>query len=530
MVGIVVVSHSAELARGVVALAREMGGEDLAIEEAGGLEDGSIGTDAERVGAAIGRAMSDDGVLVLMDLGSALMSTEMAVELMEGDGRVVMSEAPLVEGAVAAAAAARGGASLDDVRAEAQDALRMKASQLGGDEVSDGDASAPDQTAPADAQARVPVVNAIGLHARPAALVVELAARFDADLRLAKAGAGGAPVSARSLTGLMTLAARKGDELVATAAGPEASDAVAALEELAAGGFGEGVADGAAPIAAPTAAAPTVPVRPPEPPEPAAPPEPGTTLTGIAASTGIALGPVRHLDRTAGPPPDRQSEGADAELARLERARTQAREAIEHDRDQVSGRGASSEAEIFGAHLALLDDDALLARTRELIASGATAERAWHDAAAQTAEQLRALDDPLLAGRAVDVEDVGARVVASLTGAGPAVPLEGVIVGDELTPRETAALDPERVKAIATARGTPTAHAAILARALELPGVVGLGPAVLAIPEGTPVLLDGDQGTVLVAPDQQVEADARERAAQAAAGRRAAGSTQASPR
>ena len=85
MVGIVVVSHSAELARGVVALAREMGGEDLALEEAGGLEDGSIGTDAERVRAAIERAMSDDGVLVLMDLGSALMSTEMAIELMEGE-------------------------------------------------------------------------------------------------------------------------------------------------------------------------------------------------------------------------------------------------------------------------------------------------------------------------------------------------------------------------------------------------------------------------------------------------------------
>ena len=127
-----------------------------------------------------------------------------------------------------------------------------------------------------------------------------------------------------------------------------------------------------------------------------------------------------------------------------------------------------------------------MARARELIASGAAAETAWHDAAAETAEQLRALDDPLLAGRAVDVEDVGARVVAALTGAGPALALEGVIVDDELTPRETAALDPQLVRAIATARGTPTAHAAILARALGLPGVVGLGPAVLAIPGGHP--------------------------------------------
>src|SRR6478672_2973253 len=142
-----------------------MGGDEVAIEPAGGLDDGSIGTDAERVRAAIERAMSADGVLVLMDLGSALMSTEMAIELMEGDGRVVMSEAPLVEGAVAAAAAARGGAPLEQVQAEAQGALQMKAAQLGGDEPA-ADAGGPTtdaELAPADAQARIPVLNAIGL-------------------------------------------------------------------------------------------------------------------------------------------------------------------------------------------------------------------------------------------------------------------------------------------------------------------------------------------------------------------------------
>src|SRR3977135_1469076 len=108
-----------------------MGGDEVVIEEAGGIEDGEIGTDVERVRVAIERAMSDDGVLVLMDLGSALMSAEMAVELMEGGGRGVLSEAPLVEGAVAAAAAARGGASLDEVRSEAARAFAAKQAQLG---------------------------------------------------------------------------------------------------------------------------------------------------------------------------------------------------------------------------------------------------------------------------------------------------------------------------------------------------------------------------------------------------------------
>ena len=135
-VGLVIVSHSARLAEGVVELAREMGGEEIAIEAAGGMAEpeGAMGTDAELVMAAIERAASPDGVLVLMDLGSALMSAEMAVEMSATEVRVVLADAPLVEGAVAAAAAARGGSSLEEVAAEARGALRAKVEQLGGEE------------------------------------------------------------------------------------------------------------------------------------------------------------------------------------------------------------------------------------------------------------------------------------------------------------------------------------------------------------------------------------------------------------
>src|SRR6185437_722143 len=327
VVGLVVVSHSAELARGVVELARQMGGEDVRVEEAGGMDDGSIGTDAARVQAAIERAMSDDGVLVLMDLGSALMSAEMAVELMEGDGRVGLSEAPLVEGAVAAAAAARGGASLDEVRAEAGRAFAMKQAQLGAEEATPPSAEVSTDQPEPDARATIPVLNEIGLHARPAALVVELAGRFEADLQLAKEGGAG-PVSARSLTGLMTLMARKDDRLLATASGPQAGEAVAALEELAAGGFGEGAVEV------------VVTSQPPAPEESASAPEPGGVLPGIAASAGIALGPARHLDHDPAALSLPDSQGAEVERGRLDEALAAAREAIAVDRDTVAGRGA----------------------------------------------------------------------------------------------------------------------------------------------------------------------------------------------
>ncbi len=507
MVGLVVVSHSEALAQGVVRLAREMGGADLAIEPAGGIEDSDpahpvLGTDAERVRAAIERAMSPDGVLVLMDLGSALMSAEFAVEMLEGAaGPVKLSAAPLVEGAVAAAAAASGGASLEEVAAEARNALAMKTGQIPDDAAAETDAD----VVTADVTAELEVRNAIGLHARPAARFVETARGFDAEVRVAKNG-GGQPVGARSLTNLVALGARFGDTLTVTAAGPDAEAAIDALRELALGGFGDGIA--AAP-SAPDGPAPGAAITP----EPVEPPAAGAVLTGIAASSGVAIGPAHRLGGLGEAPPDRQARGADDETRTLDDGIVAARRAIEHDREVVAGRAGASDAAIFDAHLALLQDEALLEPARAAIADGAAAERAFHDAVQQVAALYRGLDEPLLQERATDVLDVGRRVVFAITGSGTddGGGASGIVVADELTPADAAGLDPERVLAIATARGSTTAHAAILARALGLPAVVGLGAGVLGVTDGTALLLDGEAGTVVVDPPPDVVSDAEER-------------------
>ena len=112
--------------------------------------------------------------------------------------------------------------------------------------------------------------------------------------------------------------------------------------------------------------------------------------------------------------------------------------------------------------------------------------------------------------------DVGRRVVDAITGAegagdGGSASASGIVVADELTPADAAGLDPERVLAIATARGSTTAHAAILARALGLPAVVGLGSGVLQVADGTTLLLDGEAGTVMVDPPADMVSDAQER-------------------
>ena len=517
MVGIVIVSHSETLAQGVVSLAREMGGEKLVLEAAGGTSEPDVlGTDAERVREAIERAMSDDGVLVLMDLGSALMSAEFAVELLEDPpGRVLLSEAPLVEGAVAAAAAANGGASLDEVAAEARGALAMKSSQLG--VVGDEPAAAPDSPpAPvADDEASLLVRNAIGLHARPAARFVETVRGFDAEVFVAKAG-GGSPVKATSLTNVVALGARFGDTLLISASGAQAHEAVAALQGLADEGFGDGVAASPPPVRPvaplPSSSSVSVAARP-EPP-------PRGVLRGVAASAGVVGGPAHHLHGEFAPPPDRPA--GDRERERLVEAIEEAKRAIEQDRETVAARAGQAEAAIFDAHLVLLDDEALLEPAERAIESGATAERAFYDAAAEVAGRYRALDEPLLQERATDVLDVGRRVVSALSGEPDHGAHEGIVIAGELTPADAAALDPAVVTGIATAHGTATAHAAILARALGLPAVVGLGEAVLGIPEGTTVLVDGDEGTVHVDPPEDVLRDATERRERAEERRRAA--------
>src|SRR4029450_3108483 len=196
MVGLVLVSHSAELAEGTAVLAREMGGQDVAIATAGGLDaEGGIGTDAMRVVAAAHAVWSEDGVLVVMDLGSAVLSAEMGLDLLDPErrARVVLSDAPFVEGAVAAAVAAKLGRPLEEVEREARGGLAGKAAHLGSEvpllePIEGGPVATPDGP---EVRVTLDLDLPHGLHARPAARLVQTASAVGADVRVAK-GSGGA--------------------------------------------------------------------------------------------------------------------------------------------------------------------------------------------------------------------------------------------------------------------------------------------------------------------------------------------------
>lgn len=238
MIGIVVVSHSAMLAAGLKALADQLGS-PAKLLLAAGVDDSDhpIGTDAIAVMSAIEEADDGSGVLVLMDLGSALLSAETALELLppELSARVRLCPAPLVEGTLAAVVAAGSGLTLDEVAAEALGALGPKQAMLPGKAEPQDVEAAP---APDDGWLRCEVVvdNPHGLHVRPAARLVAALKPFAAELRLQKEEKEANP---RSLTRLTMLNVRQGDRLTLLARGEDAEAALACFQQLAAERFGD---------------------------------------------------------------------------------------------------------------------------------------------------------------------------------------------------------------------------------------------------------------------------------------------------
>ncbi|KTR94797.1 hypothetical protein NS220_07770 [Microbacterium testaceum] len=239
MIGLVAVSHSRALADAAVELALQMGGENPpTVRVAAGGPDGDLGTDAVAIAAAIESADSGDGVLVLMDLGSAILSAETAREFVAEPGRVRLSPAPFVEGLVAAVVTAAGGADLDTVATECARAVEAKRTQLGEDDDTEVSASATERGG-AEASFEAVVTNPSGLHARPAATFVKAASRYDADVRIADLDTGSEEISGRSLLALMALGIRQGSRVRVSATGPAAQAALTELQALIEDGFGE---------------------------------------------------------------------------------------------------------------------------------------------------------------------------------------------------------------------------------------------------------------------------------------------------
>lgn len=348
--------------------------------------------------------------------------------------------------------------------------------------------------------ARVRVLNAHGLHARPAKQLVHIARSQGMPIRVRLLEGGAETVSAASLTRVIGLGARRGQTLVFSAESAGAGEALQALVGAVSAGLGEQVAafDERRDVdAAPAAPTPLEPLA------------ADTPHAAVPAAPGLAIAPVfvmrtprfdyperaRDLDAARG------GDGA-AQKARLDRALADASEQLETLIRQAKG---GEVAQILSIHEEMLDDPELRESAHEGIDEGLSAEAAWWRGIDTAARAQEMLADRLLAERAADLRDVGRRVLGILCGVEMPTPPDEpyILVMDDVGPSDVARLDTAKVRGLLTARGGATSHSAILARALGIAAVVGAGERVMALANGSELILDGERGRVIPAPSRE---------------------------
>jgi len=373
--------------------------------------------------------------------------------------------------------------------------LRLELAAPGGDALEAGG------EAVLSAPVRVP--NAVGIHARPAAVLAGEAKKFTSAIRLLR---GADSANAKSVVAIMGLSTKQGEQVRFEATGPDAHAATAALLRIVEAGCGE--AAGEAPVAPPVEPHPAPLLR-----------AVGSSLdelTGVPASPGLAVGRV-FQHRHAAIDVAEEGAGPDQERSRFAIAVREAARQIDALRRHLAD---GSKAQILEVQIALLEDPDLLEITEGFLEQGKSAAFAWREAYREHAARLEALDSPLMRERAADLRDVGTRLLSLLAGVAKSqaeVPEGSILVADELTPSETAEFDKARIVGFCSTSGGSTSHVAILARSLGIPAICGIDEGALRLANGTRVVLDGTLGFLRTSPDErQVEQVKVRIAAQAA--------------
>ncbi|WP_085702539.1 phosphoenolpyruvate--protein phosphotransferase [Pseudomonas sp. B15(2017)] len=338
-----------------------------------------------------------------------------------------------------------------------------------------------------------------GLHARPAALIRQTAQGFKSQSQLHFAGKS-APCN--SLIGLMGLAIGEQDEVQVSCQGPDAQAALQALLTALATALPE---DHHA--AAPVASAPRN--RPAE----------AGVLHGVCAAPGLVGGSLFRLNAIS-LPADSGNHQPEQQLQILDTALNQVRSEINSTLAQAKKQRNADEEAIFAAHLALLEDPALLDAAQQSIETGTAATHAWSQSIDAQCEVLQNTGSPLLAERANDLRDLRQRVLRALLGEAwhYDVPAGAIVAAHELTPSDLLQLSAQGVAGLCMAEGGATSHVAILARGKGLPCMVALGSALLDQAQGQSVVLDADGGRLELTPNaerlaevQQAQIDRQQR-------------------
>lgn len=458
MVNLVIVSHSSRLGEGVGELARQMLMSDSCkIAIAAGIDDpqNPIGTDAVKVMEAIESVADADHVLVMMDMGSALLSAETALELLAPEiaAKVRLCAAPLVEGTLAATVSAASGADIDKVIFDAMHALEAKREQLG---LPSSDTEISDTCPAYDEEARslaVVIKNRNGLHVRPASRLVYTLSTFNADMLLEK---NGKCVTPESINQIALLQVRYNDTLRLIAKGPEAEEALIAFRQLAEDNFGE-----TEEVAPPT-------LRP-------VPPVSGKAFYYQPVLCTVQAKSTLTVEEEQ----DRLRQAIDFTLLDLMTLTAKA-----------EASGLDDIAAIFSGHHTLLDDPELLAAASELLQhEHCTAEYArskfLKNLASNTSNWM--MNIYKLAILMWTIFCIAPLVHLTQTKEElPQFNSPTILLAENIYPSTVLQLDPAVVKGICLSAGSPVSHSALIARELGIGWICQQGEKLYAIqPEET---------------------------------------------
>ena len=497
MVAIVIVSHSLRLAQGIEELALQMSGGDVPLAIAAGIDDpqNPIGTDAIAIMSAIESVWSPDGVLVLMDMGSALLSTEMALELLSEEQRsaIYLLAAPVVEGAMSAVTSAAAGLSVTEIIAEVDLALCAKQQQL-----------MPSPPAGEVIPAISPINhcdewqtfcwtirNPHGIHARPAASILKVSAQYSANIIVIK---GDKRASTRSLNELAMLGVRCGDEIIFQAEGTDASDALKAIETLAKNHFGEAhlLASSEIPLTeTPVVSAPV-----------------DGAISGLSVQNGIAIGPVKWFTCERPEITQRTVDSPQEELSRIESA-------IDIVVCELADKAAGPEGDTFAAHKMMLEDPEINRQLQQRLAKGKQAEFAWLEVMQALAEQYCQAETLYLREREADIRDLTRQVLNQLCGVSEQhfiTTAPCILLANDLLPSQITSLNKAHILGICLHNGGTTSHTAILARAMGIPAIVKAAITPQNVRDNDTVILDGETGRLWLQPDEVTRLDLLQRA------------------
>ena len=321
-----------------------------------------------------------------------------------------------------------------------------------------------------------------GLHARPAARLVEAVRRHDARVTLYH---GDRHASALSAVGLLGLGLGHGTTVRIEASGAQAAAAMAEVITF---------LNDATPEETPV-----------DVPEPVRGEGPG--LGGVPAAPGLAVGPIHRLARAAIP--------VETLAGPVEEERTRLTHALDTVREGLAQAAAAGGARggVMAAHGAMLADPTLTDAALAAIGRGLSAGVAWQEAITEQVAVLLSSGDRRIAERADDLRDLERHVLAALAGLpieGPSVPKGAILVAEDLLPSQVAALDAAVVAGIALVKGGPTSHAAILAAGMGLPMAVAFGEPLAALEDGRVIVLDADRGLIDPEPDAEAQSEARD--------------------